>query len=37
MDDDTDPVVCTTPIIINTEGEGFHLTSAENGVTASLS
>jgi len=33
MDDDTDPVVCTTPIIIDTEGEGFHLTSAENGVT----
>ena len=32
-DDDTDPVVCTTPIIIDTEGEGFHLTSAENGVT----
>jgi hypothetical protein len=31
--DDTDPVVCTTPIIIDTEGEGFHLTSAENGVT----
>jgi len=33
MDDDTDPVICTTPIIIDTEGEGFHLTSAENGVT----
>jgi hypothetical protein len=33
LDDDTDPVVCTTPIIIDTEGEGFHLTSAENGVT----
>jgi hypothetical protein len=33
MDDDTDPVVCTTPIIIDTDGEGFHLTSAENGVT----
>jgi hypothetical protein len=33
MNDDTDPVVCTTPIIIDTEGEGFHLTSAENGVT----
>ena len=33
MDDDTDPIVCTTPIIIDTEGEGFHLTSAENGVT----
>jgi hypothetical protein len=33
MNDDTDPVVCTTPIIIDTDGEGFHLTSAENGVT----
>lgn len=33
LNDDTDPVVCTTPIIIDTEGEGFHLTSAENGVT----
>jgi hypothetical protein len=33
MNDDTDPVVCTTPIVIDTEGEGFHLTSAENGVT----
>lgn len=31
--DDTDPVACTTPIIIDTEGEGFHLTSAGNGVT----
>jgi hypothetical protein len=30
---DTDPVVCTTPIIIDTEGEGFHLTSADDGVT----
>jgi hypothetical protein len=33
LNDDTDPVICTTPIIIDTEGEGFHLTSAENGVT----
>lgn len=33
MNDDTDPIICTTPIIIDTEGEGFHLTSAENGVT----
>jgi len=33
LDGDTDPLTCTTPIIIDTEGEGFHLTSADNGVT----
>jgi hypothetical protein len=34
---DNNPSGCSSPIIIDTEGEGFHLTSAATGVTFDIS